>query len=132
MLKPAKKVEKKVSLKPKAALPVSGTKIKAEVQPASLAETGSALNLEPGVRIGLHALDDCWVQARLDGKIIFQNILKKGRFENWSAKDKVELSLGSAGSVRLEVNGKLIPSLGRKGQVLKDIVITKDGLKVGK
>jgi cytoskeleton protein RodZ len=92
----------------------------------------SAVSQEPGVRIGLHALDDCWVQARLDGKIIFQNILKKGRFESWSAKDKIELSLGSAGGVRLEINGKLIPSLGRKGQVLKNILITKDGLKVGK
>ncbi len=94
--------------------------------------SASVENPETGVRIGLHALDDCWVQARLDGKTIFQNILKKGRFESWSAKDKVELALGSAGGVRLEVNGKIIPSLGRKGQVLKNILITKDGLKVGK
>jgi len=89
-------------------------------------------NLEDGVRIGIHALDDCWVQARLDGKVIFQNILKKGRFESWTAENKVELSLGSAGGVRLEVNGKIIPSLGRKNQVVKNILITKDGLKVGK
>ncbi len=89
-------------------------------------------NLEEGVRVGIHALDDCWVQARLDGKVIFQNILKKGRFESWTAENKVELSLGSAGGVRLEVNGKIIPSLGRKNQVVKNILITKDGLKVGK
>ncbi|MFH0827735.1 MAG: RodZ domain-containing protein [Candidatus Omnitrophota bacterium] len=89
-------------------------------------------NSEAGVRIGIHALDDCWVQARLDGKVIFQSILKKGRFESWTAEDKVELSLGSAGGVRLEVNGKIIPSLGRKNQVVKNILITKYGLKVGK
>jgi len=123
--KPAKKV--KIS-RPKT-VPVSGAAEKrSEIVPPAV----SAENPEPGVRIGLHALDDCWVQARLDGKIIFQNILKKGRFESWSAKDKVELALGSAGGVRLEVNGKLIPSLGRRGQVLKNILITKDGLKVGK
>ncbi len=88
---------------------------------------------EFGIRIGIHALDDCWIQAKVDNRIIFQNVLKKGRFESWIAKDKIELSLGSAGAVQLEVNGKLIPSLGRKGQVLKNIVITKkDGLKVGK
>ncbi len=95
-------------------------------------EPVSTDNSEAGVRIGIHALDDCWVQARLDGKVIFQNILKKGRFESWTAEDKVELSLGSAGGVRLEVNGKIIPSLGRKNQVVKNIVITKYGLKVGK
>jgi cytoskeleton protein RodZ len=131
--KPTKKVDKKNTLKPKTALPVPATKAKSEaVSSASSGVSAPALNLEPEVRISLNALDDCWVQARLDGKTIFQNILKKGRFESWSAKDKVELSLGSAGSVRLEVNGKLIPSLGRKGQVLKNILITKDGLKVGK
>jgi cytoskeletal protein RodZ len=131
--KPAKKAHTKSPAKPKAALPVASEEKKNET--VALTESGvsaKADNPEPGVRIGIHALDDCWVQARLDGKIIFQNILKKGRFESWSAKDKVELSLGSAGSVRLEVNGKLIPSLGRKSQVLKNIQITKDGLRVGK
>lgn len=133
LLKPTKKVEKKAAAKSKAVLPAASKEKKAEiVLPSASAVSGSAMNLGSGVRIGLHALDDCWVQARIDGRIIFQNIIKKGRFESWSAKDKVELSLGSAGAVRLEVNGKLIPSLGRKGQVLKNILITKDGLKVGK
>jgi len=87
---------------------------------------------ESELRVGLHALDDCWVQIKLDGKTVFQSILKKGRDENWKAKDKIELFLGSAGGVRLEVNGKVIPALGRRDQVLKDIVITKNGLKIGR
>jgi cytoskeleton protein RodZ len=125
--KPAKKVKP-----PKASKAVPRGSIAVDDKARVSAPAVPLENPEPGVRIGLHALDDCWVQARIDGKIIFQNILKKGRFESWSAKDKVELSLGSAGGVRLEVNGKIIPSLGRKGQVLKNILITKDGLKVGK
>jgi len=120
--KPARKIK---SSKPKVVSAAGAAEKKNET--LSLAD-----NSEPGVRIGIHALDDCWIQAKIDGKVIFQNILKKGRFESWSAKDKVELVLGSAGSVRLEVNGKIIPSLGRKSQVLKNILITKDGLKVGK
>jgi len=98
----------------------------------TIAIGSSTENPQLGVRIGIHALDDCWVQTRIDGKTVFQSILRKGRFESWSAKEKVELALGSAGGVRLEVNGKIIPSLGRKGQVLKNILITKDGLRVGK
>jgi cytoskeleton protein RodZ len=95
---------------------------------------GIALNnsAESELRVGLHALEDCWVQAKLDGKTVFQSILKKGRDENWKAKDKIELILGSAGGVRLEVNGKAIPALGRRDQVLKDIIITKNGLKIGR
>jgi cytoskeleton protein RodZ len=87
---------------------------------------------QAGIRLGIHAAEDCWVQVKLDGKTVFATILFRGRTENWIARDKIDLSLGSAGAVELEVNGSRIPSLGRKGQVLKNIVISKDGLKVGK
>jgi cytoskeletal protein RodZ len=81
-----------------------------------------------GIRLGIRAREDCWLQVKSDGKTIFQNILKKGRFENWQAKEKIELSLGNAGVVELEVNGKFISSLGRRGQAVKNILITKEGL----
>ena len=84
------------------------------------------------IRIGIRAHDDCRVQVKIDGKTIFQNVLVNGRLESWQAKEKIELALGSAGSIELEVNGNRIPSLGRKGQVLKNILINRDGLRVSK
>ena len=134
--KQPKKVKKENKFKtPAVSIPKTTANLPASSEQKSVAASPapvSADNSEAGVRIGIHALDDCWVQAKLDGKVIFQNILKKGRFESWTAENKVELSLGSAGGVRLEVNGKIIPSLGRKNQVVKNILITKGGLKVGK
>lgn len=91
---------------------------------------GVSNSILSGVILGIHAKDDCWVQIKLDGKVAFQNVLAKGRVESWNAREKIELSLGSAGSVELEINNNRIPSLGRKGQSLKNIVITKDGLKL--
>ncbi|MFA5155839.1 MAG: RodZ domain-containing protein [Candidatus Omnitrophota bacterium] len=85
-------------------------------------------NAAAGIRLGIRAKEDCWTQVKIDGKTVFQSILKKGRFENWQAKNKIELSLGNAGVVELEVNGKFISSLGRRGQSVKNILITKDGL----
>jgi len=84
------------------------------------------------IRLAIRAKEDCWAQLKADGRVIFQNILKKGRSESWEAKDKIELSLGNAGGVDLEINGRLIPSLGRRGQALKNILITKEGLSVGR
>jgi len=131
----------KPAKKPAAPVKPAGLKPAATVKPAGLKPAvkdkineGIALNnsAESELRVGLHALEDCWVQAKLDGKTVFQSILKKGRDENWKAKDKIELILGSAGGVRLEVNGKAIPALGRRDQVLKDIIITRNGLKIGR
>ncbi len=88
---------------------------------------------DESLRLGIRALEDCWLQLKADNKVVFQNILKKGRFESWEAKDRMDLVLGSAGGVQLEINGKIIPSLGKRGQVLKNVQITRaNGLQVGK
>jgi cytoskeletal protein RodZ len=92
-------------------------------------QTGSGNNIS-GVRLTINAREDCWIKVKSDGKLLYHGILKKGRPDSWVAKEKINLSLGNAGAVDLNVNGQVITSLGRKGQVIKDIVITKGGLSV--
>jgi cytoskeletal protein RodZ len=104
---------------------VKPQKVQAPVEAVEPRHTTAALS---GIRLNIRAKEDCWMQVKIDGKVIFQNILKKGRSENWKAKEKIELSLGNAGVVELEVNDKWIQSLGRRGQAVKNILITKDGL----
>jgi transcriptional regulator with XRE-family HTH domain len=83
-----------------------------------------------GVRLTINAREDCWIKVKSDGKLLYHGILKKGRPDSWLAKEKINLSLGNAGVVDLNVNGQVITSLGRRGQSIKDIVITKGGLSV--
>lgn len=82
------------------------------------------------IKVTVRAKQDCWIKATVDGRAVFQTILKKGRFETWKAKDHIELSLGNAGGIELEVNGKLFSPLGRRGQVVRRILINKEGLRV--
>lgn len=83
-----------------------------------------------GIRLVIRAKEDCYIQLKQDGHTVFSSTLKKNRFETWTAKEKIELSLGNAGAVVLEVNGKPIQQLGRRKQAIKNIVITKDGLNI--
>ncbi len=115
-----------------AAAPVEKRKQARQAAPAPVTAAVSARPEQAGIRLGIHAVDDCWMQVKVDGKTVFQSVLLRGRMESWTARDRIDLWLGSAGGVEVEVNGSRIPSLGRKGQVLKNIVISKDGLKVGK
>lgn len=85
-----------------------------------------------GIKLGIHARGNCYVNLKTDGKTVFYGVLKKGRSENWQAKEKIEFSLGNAGVVDLQVNGKMISSLGKNGQAVKNVVITRDGLSVKK
>jgi len=105
--------------------------ITAKPKPAS-SETKPLKETSQGIRLGIRTHENCWINLKVDGKVVFQRVLERGRFENWQAKDKIELSLGNAGAVELEVNGQLFSNLGRKGQALKNILITKEGLNISR
>lgn len=84
------------------------------------------------IRLGIRTSENCWIQVKADGRLVFQRVLEKGRFESWQAKDRIELSLGNAGAVELEVNGQIFSNLGRRGEVRKNIIITREGLNIGR
>lgn len=112
----------KVTSKVKVATP-SG---KAGTSPAA---TVTKLEL---LKLAIRAKEDSWIQVKADGKIVFQNVLPKGSSEKWEAKEKLELWVGNAGGIDLELNDKPLGPLGKYGQVIKNILITKEGMKVGK
>ena len=74
--------------------------------------------------------ENCWLSLKADGQVMFQSVLEKGRSESWQAKEKIELSVGNAGAVELQVNGQLFYNIGRRGQRLNNILITKAGLSI--
>lgn len=115
-----------VTTNPVSSVPVAETKPK----PASGVSSRSHTPTEPAIKLVIHAQQDCYIQVKSDGQTVFQGILKKGRFESWQAKEKIVFSLGNAGAVSLEVNGRPITNIGRRGQALKNIEITKEGLVV--
>ncbi|MDP2939360.1 MAG: DUF4115 domain-containing protein [Candidatus Omnitrophota bacterium] len=83
-------------------------------------------------KLAIRAKENTWLQVKCDGKLFFRGILRKGTSESWVAKDKFELSVGNAAAIDLELDNKVISPLGRRGQALKNITITKDGLSVEK
>lgn len=85
-----------------------------------------------GFMLGLSSRARSWISVKVDGKVVFRGVLQRGRSETWSAKEKIELSLGDAGAVELQVNDQRFSNLGRRGQPLKNIVINKDGLKISR
>ncbi|MBL7210731.1 MAG: DUF4115 domain-containing protein, partial [Candidatus Omnitrophica bacterium] len=102
--------------------PAAGTVTARPKAKAAVKKTRPVNDISSEIRLGIRAKDNCWITLKVDGRIVFQRVLTKGRFESWKAKNKIELSLGNAGAVELEVNGQLFANLGRKGQALKNIV----------
>ena len=82
------------------------------------------------ITLVIRAQEDSFLKVRVDGRLVYQGSLHKGKAETWIAKDRIELSVGNAGAVMLEVNGKILPSLGRRGQAIKSILINSEGLRI--
>ena len=103
----------------------------ADIRPQPAAGVDYPINASSGIRLAILAKEaDCWIKLKSDGKVVFQNTLKKGRSESWQAKERIEISLGNARAVELQINEKIISNLGRKGKAVKNIVITKEGLTI--
>ena len=132
---------KKVSAKARIFVPVlASPRTTRELLPKEVINKSSTKNipkqlksqkeLSQGFILGVFARDKSWVSAKVDGKVVFHGVLARGRSENWQAKEKIELSLGDAGAIELQINDQHFNNLGRRGQSLKNIVISKEGLKI--
>lgn len=104
----------------------------ASTQKSVVMQAKVSKDLVQGVTVGIFARDKSWISAKADGKTIFHGALGRGRSQTWQAKEKIELSLGDAGAVELQVNDQRFPNLGRRGKPLKNILINREGLKIAR
>ena len=107
------------------------TKAQAVAPRSQVNEIKVPKELSGGVSLVISAKENCLVFVKVDGRVVLHRVLEKGRSDSWKAKERIELSLGNAAAVDLIVNGQRFTKLGRRGQQLKNIIITeKDGLKI--
>lgn len=94
----------------------------------------AAVQKAPATKITLviSAKERCFIQVKSDGRTVFKHDLERRRSETYSANEKIELIVGNAGAVELIVNGTRFPNIGKRGQARKNIVITKEGMNLGR
>jgi cytoskeletal protein RodZ len=67
------------------------------------------------------------VKVRRDGVLVMDRVLPKGMHESFKASDKLEIYAAKGEAIDIYINGK---SLGSPGKGLKNIEITRKGMKV--
>ena len=76
----------------------------------------------------LTATEDCWIAVQAEGAKVVDRILKTGETLTVNAKNEMALSVGNAGGVAYTLNGRAGVSLGREGEVRRNIVITRESM----
>lgn len=96
-------------------------------------ERGGPAGASEGPAEGLHLVlevtDSCWLEVRTDGVLVSAGTLAGGQREEFRAEREVRLSLGNAGGVSLRINGSPGKPLGKRGQPLKNLRITRDNFR---
>ncbi len=78
------------------------------------------------LRLVLVVGESCWLEIEADGEVVSTGLKAVGFRQELTAHTEIRLWLGNAGGVSLWVNDKPLRSLGREGQVRKDLSITPD------
>ena len=78
------------------------------------------------VSLVLKAVEDTWLMVRVDNQTTREVLLKRGESIRWDARDRVLLTLGNAGGVRVTFKDRPMEPLGRPGEVKKGILFTRE------
>jgi cytoskeleton protein RodZ len=100
-------------------------------QPAPAADSVPIANTtQPdSLRLEITTRDSVWINILIDGKISETYLFGAKRKRLWAAKERFVVTMGNAGSATFQLNGKDIGSLGKRGAVVRNAVITEANLK---
>ena len=82
-------------------------------------------NTEEPLTLDLEATELSWVVIQVDGGSPQEALLRPGEKAKWKGQDQFMLTLGNAGGVRAELNGKPQKPFGPSGKVARDILLKR-------
>jgi len=87
-------------------------------------------NISDPLELKFTIIDETWIRIFADDKKLFEGTLYKGDEKTLHAKEKFHFRIGNAGGIVIQLNGEKMPILGKKGQVIGKVVVTKDGMYI--
>jgi cytoskeleton protein RodZ len=92
------------------------------------ATVGAPATAAAGLVLDLQARQSCWVAVEADGVKVIDRVLAQGESQTLSAREKMVLSVGNAGGLSFKLNGRPGVTLGRDGEVRRNIEITRQSV----
>jgi cytoskeleton protein RodZ len=96
------------------------------VAPGQPAPVTAAEPKPPGQRLVMRAVEPTWIRVQVDDGQVAEELLQAGAVREWTAERRFVLTVGNAGGLELDLNGKRMPSLGAKGAVIQRLVLPQE------
>jgi cytoskeleton protein RodZ len=79
----------------------------------------------PSQRLVVTALETTWIRVAIDDGVVVQDLLQPGTKREWTAERRFALTVGNAGGIEVELNGRRVPPLGGRGVVVRDVILPR-------
>jgi cytoskeleton protein RodZ len=93
------------------------------VQPAPVT---SAEPKPGGQRLLIRAVEPTWIRVQVDEGQVAEELLQVGAVREWTAVRRFVLTVGNAGGLEVDLNGKRMPALGARGAVIQKLVLPQE------
>jgi len=93
--------------------------------PLGASSLEGAANADEPLVLDLEAVELSWVVIQVDGGSPQEALLRPGEKAKWKGQDQFMLTLGNAGGVKAELNGKPQKPFGPSGKVARDILLKR-------
>jgi hypothetical protein len=74
----------------------------------------------------IHAVEPTWLRVQVDDGQVSEELLPAGAVREWTASRRFVLTVGNAGGLEVDLNGKRMPSLGARGAVIQKLVLPQE------
>src|SRR5262245_30819309 len=111
------------------ATPAAPAATPAPLPPAATSVPAAATAAAPrgGQHLVAKAVEPTWIRVQIDGVRSVEELLPAGATREWSAEKRFVLTVGNAGGISLELNGRPLPPIGAPGAVIRELVLPADG-----
>ena len=93
----------------------------APVPAVATAMTPAAAESAPAQRLVVRAVERTWIRVQSDDGRFVDATLEPGATREWTAERRFLLTIGNAGGIEIELNGRLMPRLGERGAVIRQL-----------
>jgi cytoskeletal protein RodZ len=92
----------------------------------------SAADAKPAAqRLVIHAVEPTWIRVQVDDGQVSEELLPAGAGREWTAARRFVLTVGNAGGLEIDLNGKRMPALGARGAVIQKLVLPPEAQGTG-
>jgi cytoskeletal protein RodZ len=84
-----------------------------------------------GQRLLIRAVEPTWIRVQVDEGQVAEELMQAGAVREWTAARRFVLTVGNAGGLEVDLNGRRIPALGAKGAVIQRLVLPAEAQGAG-